>query len=178
MHSFTGNVRQGYTPLLRTNVGKSVLNYLLSELLHEYGSDWSPPQTVTLQKITAPQLLKKFPAFYRIQKFITALTTACILLPTLRQINPVCTLPTDYLKIHTLYSYLCLRLPSCLFRSGLPTKNLACPCVLLTYFSSESVASASDRWWDFLPKQLTLRRRIKSHLLFAGIIRSSPFSPR
>ena len=25
---------------------------------------------------------------------------------------------------------------------------------------------------------LTLRRRIKSHLLFAGIIRSSPFSPR
>jgi len=27
-------------------------------------------------------------------------------------------------------------------------------------------------------KLLTLRRRIKSHLLFAGIIRSSPFSPR
>ena len=26
--------------------------------------------------------------------------------------------------------------------------------------------------------RLTLRRRIKSHLLFAGIIRSSPFSPR
>jgi len=25
---------------------------------------------------------------------------------------------------------------------------------------------------------LTLRRRIKSHLLFAGIIRRSPFSPR
>jgi len=29
-----------------------------------------------------------------------------------------------------------------------------------------------------LLKSLTLRRRIKSHLLFAGIIRSSPFSPR
>jgi len=27
-------------------------------------------------------------------------------------------------------------------------------------------------------ERLTLRRRIKSHLLFAGIIRSSPFSPR
>ena len=26
--------------------------------------------------------------------------------------------------------------------------------------------------------RLTLRRRIKSHLLFAGIVRSSPFSPR
>ena len=30
----------------------------------------------------------------------------------------------------------------------------------------------------FLFCLLTLRRRIKSHLLFAGIIRSSPFSPR
>ena len=30
----------------------------------------------------------------------------------------------------------------------------------------------------FLEQHLTLRRRIKSHLLFAGIIRSSPFSPR
>jgi len=34
----------------------------------------------------------------------------------------------------------------------------------------------------FIPERkkalLTLRRRIKSHLLFAGIIRSSPFSPR
>jgi len=29
-----------------------------------------------------------------------------------------------------------------------------------------------------LLRLLTLRRRIKSHLLFAGIIRSSPFSPR
>ena len=27
-------------------------------------------------------------------------------------------------------------------------------------------------------RRLTLRRRIKSHLLFAGVIRSSPFSPR
>jgi len=137
------------------DISRLRVNYLLSELLHEYGSDWSPPKTVTLQKITAPQLLKKFPAFYRIQKFITALTTACILLRNLRQINPVCILPTDYLKIHTLYSYLCLRLPSCLFRSGLRTINLACSCVLLTYFSSKSGASASDRRWDFLPKQLT-----------------------
>jgi len=34
--------------------------------------------------------------------------------------------------------------------------------------------------WDCVTSRwsLTLRRRIKSHLLFAGIIRSSPFSPR
>jgi len=36
------------------------------------------------------------------------------------------------------------------------------------------------RWDGYVIKTtcLTLRRRIKSHLLFAGIIRSSPFSPR
>jgi len=27
-------------------------------------------------------------------------------------------------------------------------------------------------------RRLTFKRRIKSHLLFAGIIRSSPYSPR
>ena len=30
MHSFAGNGRQVYTPSFRTNVGKSVINYLLS----------------------------------------------------------------------------------------------------------------------------------------------------
>ena len=38
------------------------------------------------------------------------------------------------------------------------------------YPTTASVATVS--------RMLTLRRRIKSHLLFAGIIRSSPFSPR
>ena len=46
-------------------------------------------------------------------------------------------------------------------------------------------AQSLDPVWPIItsPKRLslaslTLRRRIKSHLLFAGIIRSSPFSPR
>jgi len=39
MHSFAGNGRQRHTPSFRANVGKSVVNYLLSELLHEHGSD-------------------------------------------------------------------------------------------------------------------------------------------
>ena len=38
MRTFAGNVRQGYTPSFRANVGKSVINHLLSELLREYGS--------------------------------------------------------------------------------------------------------------------------------------------
>lgn len=34
MHSFAGNGRQVYTPLFWVNIGKSVVNYLLSDLLH------------------------------------------------------------------------------------------------------------------------------------------------
>jgi len=45
--------------------------------------------------------------------------------------------------------------------------------------AEDSVAVLEKIWAFFLKKpSLTLRRRIKSHLLFAGIIRSSPFSPR
>ena len=39
MHSFVGNGRQFYTPSFGANVRKSVINYLPSELLQEYGSD-------------------------------------------------------------------------------------------------------------------------------------------
>ena len=60
--------------------------------------------------------------------------------------------------------------------------------LLLPYFTDEAVATRylQERFvFDigndtrfYCRMQLTLRRRIKSHLLFAGIIRSSPFSPR
>ena len=32
--------------------------------------------------------------------------------------------------------------------------------------------------WNIVTRQLPSKRRIKSHLPFAGIIRSSPYSPR
>ena len=37
----------------------------------------TPRSTVLLEKITDPQPVKKFPAFYVIRRFITALTSAC-----------------------------------------------------------------------------------------------------
>jgi len=51
---------------------------------------------------------------------------------------------------------------------------------LLTSFSKIFETLMQRRILKHLTKYsiLTLRRRIKSHLLFAGIIRSSPFSPR
>jgi len=46
------------------------------------------------------------------------------------------------------------------------------------YFCNKHIKSFSVSLLHVLITLLTLRRRIKSHLLFAGIIRSSPFSPR
>jgi len=43
---------------------------------------------------------------------------------------------------------------------------------------SNSSISGHEMFLCMCTISLTLRRRIKSHLLFAGIIRSSPFSPR
>ena len=54
--------------------------------------------------------------------------------------------------------------------------------LIIIYYSSDSLSSLITESLSVLRRDcarlLTLRRRIKSHLLFAGIIRSSPFSPR
>jgi len=50
--------------------------------------------------------------------------------------------------------------------------------ILLTSSSSPPSSVHSQYTVRANAHRLTLRRRIKSHLLFAGIIRSSPFSPR
>ena len=47
--------------------------------------------------------------------------------PVLNQIDPVYAAPSKFLKIHLIFSYLCLGLPSGLPRSGLPTKTLYAP---------------------------------------------------
>ena len=53
--------------------------------------------------------------------------------------------------------------------------------LLLAFLDSESITVTLTLGQPVMYRDrllLTLRRRIKSHLLFAGIIRSSPFSPR
>ena len=66
----------------------------------------SPCSRVRPEKLTDPQLLTKFPAFYGVLRFITAFTKACYVSLSSRQ---------------------CLGLPSCLFPSGFLTKTLYAP---------------------------------------------------
>jgi len=45
-------------------------------------------------------LVKKFPAFYNYQKFITAFMRTLPFVPTLSEINSVAHFPKNFLKIH------------------------------------------------------------------------------
>ena len=67
---------------------------------------------------------------------------------------------------------------SYMYWRSLHVRNVLYVCEMSSSISckvSNGVSSCS--FWTAI-QQLTLRRRIKSHLLFAGIIRSSPFSLR
>jgi hypothetical protein len=56
-------------------------------------------ERVLLEKLTGLQLVKKFPAFYGTRRFITVFTSACHL-SILRQLSPVHTTTSYFLKIH------------------------------------------------------------------------------
>ena len=83
---------------------------------------------VLLEKLTGLQLVKKFPAFHRTRRFITALTSVRQL--SLSWASPIQSIyphPTSWRSILILYTHLCLGLPSGLFPSGFPTKTLHNP---------------------------------------------------
>ena len=97
------------------------LTYLLTYLL-------TPWCRVLLEKLTGLQLVKKFPAFYGIRRFITVLTSVRHL--SLSWANPIhSTYPhlTSWRFILILSTHLHLGLPSGLFPSGFPTKTLYTP---------------------------------------------------
>ena len=60
----------------------------------------TPWSRVLLENLTVPQLVKKFPTFYRNRKFITPFKTAPSPLLILSQISPVHTHRSHFLKIH------------------------------------------------------------------------------
>ena len=83
---------------------------------------------VLLEKLTGLQLVKKFPAFHRIRRFITALTSVRHL--SLSWASPIQSIyphPTSWRSILILSTHLRLGLPSDLLPSGFPTKTLYAP---------------------------------------------------
>ena len=83
---------------------------------------------VLLEKLTGLQLVKKFPAFYGTQRFITAFTSVRHLsLSCASPIQSTYPHPTSWRSILILSTHLQLGLPSGLFPSGFPTKTLYAP---------------------------------------------------
>ena len=83
---------------------------------------------VLLEKLAGLQLVKKFPAFYGTQRFITAFTS--FRHPSLSWASPIqstCPQPNSWRSILILSTHLCLGLPSGLFPSGFPTRTLYAP---------------------------------------------------
>ena len=80
------------------------------------------------EKLTGLQLVKKFPAFHGIRRFITALTSVRHLsLSWASPIQSIYPRPTSWRSILILSTHLRLGLPSGLLPSGFPTKTLYTP---------------------------------------------------
>ena len=83
---------------------------------------------VLLEKLTGLQLVKKFPAFHRTRRFITALTSVRHLsLSWASSIQSIYPHPTSWRSILILSTYLRLGIPRGLLPSSFPTKTLIHP---------------------------------------------------
>ena len=88
----------------------------------------TPWSRVLLEKLIILWLVKKFPAFYGTQRFITKFSSARHLsLSWASLIQSVPPHPTSWRSVLILSSHLRLGLPSGLFPSGFPTKTLYMP---------------------------------------------------
>ena len=111
---------------------------------------------VLLEKLTALQLVKKFPAFHGTRRFITALTSVRHL--SLSWASPIQSIyphPTSWRSILILFTHLQLGLPSGLLPSSFPTKNLytslsspiraTCPAHLILDFITRTILGEEYR---------------------------------
>ena len=117
------NIVRGELPIYACNLFHPSLCIMLG--LTYLLTPWS---RVLLKKLTGLQLVKKFPAFYGTQKFITALTSVRHL--SLSWASPIQSTyphPTSWRSILILPTHLRLGLPNGLFPSGFPTKTLYTP---------------------------------------------------
>ena len=83
---------------------------------------------VLLEKLTGLQLVKKFPTFHGIRRFMTALTSVRHL--SLSWASPIQSIyphSTSWRSILILSTHLCLGLPSGLLPFGFPSKTLYTP---------------------------------------------------
>ena len=88
----------------------------------------TPWCSVLLEQLTGLQLVKKFPAFHGTRRFITALTSVRQLpLSWASPIQSIYPQPACWRSVLILSTHLRLGLPSGLFPSGFPTKNLYAP---------------------------------------------------
>ena len=60
----------------------------------------TPRSTAVIEKLTVPQLAKKFPAFYGVSNVHYRISNSPPLIPVLNHINPPHALPFNFLKIH------------------------------------------------------------------------------
>ena len=106
---------------------------LLPRLRHIAPSDdfshtTTPCSTALFEKLTGPQIVNKFPAFYGTRRFIATFTSARHLpLSWATSILSIPLHPTSWRSILILFSHLRLGLPTGFFPSGFPTKTLYTP---------------------------------------------------
>ena len=143
--------------------------------------------TVLLEKLTGPQLFKKFPAFYGIRRFITAVTSARHLsLSWATAIQSMPPQPTSWRSILILSSHLLLGLSSGLFPSSLPTKTLykllhspiraTCPVYLIfLHFITRTISGEKYTSLSFLLCSF-LHSLVTSSLLSSNIFLSTILS--
>ena len=154
--------------------------YLLTYLL----TPWS---RVLLEKLTGIQLVKKFPAFYGIRRFITAFTSTHHLSLSWASLIPsIPPHPTSCRSIFILSSNLCLGLPSGLFASGFSTKTpfmpllypicIICPAhLILLDFITQTILG--DQYRLLRPSLCSfLHSSVTSFLLHPNILLNTLFS--